>query len=102
MERLVTKIKVLYRLICSWRTVRAFGSVRILTRASYAMLVVVPVLAALWPFVQLVVGESKKDLLVLAQKLDASAEQLKSSTRHDPNTSTTSASVPSTTTVYSI
>lgn len=36
----------------NWKTVRAVGNLQILTKASYLMLVVVPVLAALWPQVR--------------------------------------------------
>lgn len=43
------------------------------------MLLFVPLLAAFWPLVQLVVGESKKELLVIAQSLETSAAQLKNS-----------------------
>jgi hypothetical protein len=43
--------------IFDWRRVRTIGELQILTRASYLMLVVVPILAALWPGVRYSLGQ---------------------------------------------
>ncbi len=41
--------------VTNWRIVRAIGELQILTRASYVLLVAVPLLAATWPTVLAVV-----------------------------------------------
>jgi hypothetical protein len=38
-----------------WGLVRSFGELQILTRASYVMLIVVPMLAGTWPAVRIVI-----------------------------------------------
>ncbi|QDV68015.1 hypothetical protein Poly24_17210 [Rosistilla carotiformis] len=44
----------------NWRMVRALGELQILTRASFALLVIVPVLAGTWPAVRLVVNHHNR------------------------------------------
>jgi hypothetical protein len=78
--RYLISIKTVYRSLFNWRTVRAFGAVQLLTKASYAMLVFVPLLAGLWPLANFVIVESKRELMDHANKLDKSAAQLKSVT----------------------
>jgi hypothetical protein len=41
----------------NWRLVRGLGELQILTRASYLLLVLVPLMASLWPAVRLVVNQ---------------------------------------------
>ena len=38
-----------------WRLIRGLGELQVLTRASYLMLIVVPLLAGLWPGIRLVI-----------------------------------------------
>jgi hypothetical protein len=69
-------IRTVYRSVFNWRTVRAFGAVQLLTKASYAMLVFVPLLAGLWSLAHFGIVEVKRELLEHADKLDKSAVQL--------------------------
>lgn len=56
--------------LLSWRAVRAFGSLTVLTRASYAMLVLVPIMAGAWGLVIKPVMESGKLELENRQRCD--------------------------------
>ncbi len=60
-----------------WEKVRAFGELQILTRASYFVLLFVPILAGVWPVVRAVfnryneaVTESKEALIIASEKLE--------------------------------
>jgi len=44
----------------NWRIVRGLGELQILTKASYVALIVVPMLAATWPAVRIVVNQHNK------------------------------------------
>ena len=59
-----------------WRLVRAFGALTILTRASYAMLVIVPLMAGAWPAIQTVINASEQKLVNISDRLTKSAEHL--------------------------
>jgi hypothetical protein len=65
--------------VFSWRLVRAYGALTILTRASYAMLVIVPLLAGAWPAVQTLVNASEQRLVNVSDRLTKSAERLSGS-----------------------
>jgi hypothetical protein len=60
----------------NWRLIRGFGQLQILTRASYAMLIIVPVLAATWPAVRLVVNQHNKAVREAADLLRTSRGDL--------------------------
>lgn len=58
----------------NWRMVRGLGELQILTRASYAMLLIVPILAGTWPAVRLVVNHHNravKDATILLERYEA-------------------------------
>jgi hypothetical protein len=40
----------------NWRLIRSLGELQILTRISYGMLIIVPLLATLWPGVRSLIG----------------------------------------------
>lgn len=46
----------------SWRTVRVFGGLQVLTKASYIMLLFVPLLAAVWPVFRGYINRYNQDL----------------------------------------
>lgn len=56
--------------LLSWRLVRSLGELQILTRVSYAMLIIVPILAGTWPAVRLVVNQHDKALTEAAAIFD--------------------------------
>jgi len=60
----------------NWRFVRSLAELQILTRASYAMLIIVPILAALWPAVRLVVNQHNKAVVEAAAIFEKSADRL--------------------------
>lgn len=56
--------------LLSWATVRVFGELQILNRASFAMLIVVPVLSALWPNVQVLINQYNESLRIMITHLE--------------------------------
>lgn len=71
-----------------WRLVRAFGAWQILTRVSYAMLVVVPLLAGMWPMVSKVINrhnqalaEATEELGTVVRGLSEQARRVEATTR---------------------
>lgn len=64
------------RRIADWRGVRALGELQALTRASYVMLVVVPILAGLWPGVRLVVNRYNQAVTDAASALEVASVRL--------------------------
>lgn len=66
----------LFRLIPTWSFVRAFGELTILTRASYLMLAVVPLLAAVWPSVRALINRYNTSLIEQRARIEASIEHL--------------------------
>lgn len=72
----------------TWAFVRSFGELQILTRASFIMLLVVPLLAGLWPTVKVIINRynqslnlaREKMLAVLAQMPKADTAQLEAET----------------------
>lgn len=62
--------------LLNWRLVRALGELQILTRASYILLVLVPLLAAVWPAVQMVVNSEGRAVERAAQVLRGTATEI--------------------------
>ena len=60
----------------SWSLVRVLGDLEVLTRASYVMLVVVPLLAGTWPAVTIVVNRYNGSIKAAAERLDVAADRL--------------------------
>ena len=60
-----------------WLKVRALAESKILTRASYSMLVLVPILAALWPSVRAGVNEYGRSAVLSSEKLAVAASALR-------------------------
>lgn len=56
--------------IMNWRLVRNLAELQLLTRASYVTLIVVPLLAGLWPTVRLVVNQHNKAVAEAATIFD--------------------------------
>ena len=62
--------------VVNWRVVRAFGALTALTRASYAMLVVVPLMAGVWPMVQSGIEETRRALVRHGDEISIRAERV--------------------------
>ncbi len=63
-----------------WSLVRLLGELQVLTRASYIMLVVVPLLAGLWPGVTVVVNRYNDTVEAAIQRLELTSAQLELTT----------------------
>jgi hypothetical protein len=70
------RLSALFLDVLSWRLVRAYGALTVLTRASYVMLVLVPLLAGVWPVVQTGIDGSREALLRHADNITKSSERL--------------------------
>jgi hypothetical protein len=62
--------------VVNWRIVRAIGELQILTRASYLLLVVVPLLAAFWPNVLTVVQGERQVISAGDRALQVASEEV--------------------------
>ncbi len=60
-----------------WVKARALGELHILTRASYIALIVVPIIAGIWPALHLHIGHPYRESI--QQQVSDMAEQLKHS-----------------------
>ena len=67
-----------------WSHVRALGNLQILTRASYLSLLLVPVLAGIWPGVRIAVNRLNQAMERAAVDVDAAAEKLASKVNNIP------------------
>lgn len=54
----------------NWRLISALGQLHILTKASYVMLIVVPLLAGMWPAIRAYVNQHNKHAAELATNLE--------------------------------
>lgn len=93
------RLKFSVRRNLNWRLVRSLASLKLLTKASYIMLLIVPFLAAMWPGVRATVNQYNKmakssNAIVLKAKADldsaqvlveAKIEELKSMTKASPD-----------------
>lgn len=59
-----------------WSIIRSLGELQVLTRASYIMLIVVPLLAGLWPGVTVVVNRYNDSVQTATQKLEIASDKL--------------------------
>ena len=59
-----------------WSTIRSLGELQVLTRASYIMLIVVPLLAGLWPGVTVVVNRYNDSVQSATQRLEIASDKL--------------------------
>ena len=71
----------LFHAIMDWRKVRALGELQVLTRASYLMLIFVPLLAGLWPGVRLVVNRYNQAVTDATAALEYASNRLESQTQ---------------------
>ena len=69
--------------LIDWRHIRGLGELQILTRASYLMLIVVPILAGLWPGVRIainryneVITDARLAFQHASERLQAQAQQI--------------------------
>lgn len=60
----------------TWAVVRNFGELLILSRASYLMLVLVPLLAGLWPSVTTLVNQHNQIIEIATERLDIASDKL--------------------------
>jgi hypothetical protein len=60
----------------NWQTVRSLGELHILTRASYLMLILVPIMAGLWPGVRLILNRYNQAVTDSRLALEAASERL--------------------------
>lgn len=60
----------------TWTSIRSLGELQILTRASYFLLISVPILAALWPGVKLFINQYNDSLNTTIEVLNVSTKQL--------------------------
>ena len=59
-----------------WTRIRTFGELQILTRASYSMLVLVPILVALWPAIRAGINRYNSAVTEANSALEAASERL--------------------------
>lgn len=72
--------------LLNWRLIRSLGELQILTRASYIMLILVPILAATWPAVRLVVNQHNKavrEAQAVLERTKLSVEEVLTRARSD-------------------
>lgn len=67
--------------ILNWRKVRTLGELKIITKASYFMLVFIPVLAGIWPIVNLGLNSYHEKIKDSAQNLESSIIKLEYHTK---------------------
>ncbi|MEM7441278.1 MAG: hypothetical protein AAF393_16925 [Pseudomonadota bacterium] len=60
----------------TWATVRSFGELQILTRASYIMLLVAPLMAGLWPTVKVLINRYNQSLSLAREKMITVLERM--------------------------
>jgi hypothetical protein len=60
-----------------WMKIRALGELQILTRASYALLLVVPILAGVWPAVRVAFNRYNDAISDSREALDSASDHLK-------------------------
>lgn len=60
----------------TWASVRSFGELQILTRASYVMLLVVPLMAGLWPTVKVLINRYNQSLSLAREKMITVLERM--------------------------
>ena len=70
-----------------WTFVRSVGEVGILTRVSILALILVPVLAGVWPAVRVAVNRYNAAINEAAERFDAAAQRLETSTQIDSENS---------------
>ena len=71
------QVLITYRArLLDWRNVRGLGELQVLTRASYVMLILVPLLAGLWPGVRLVINRYNQAVTDATVLLVAASEML--------------------------
>ena len=75
-DKFVLKKFVLKVIALNWQKVRGFGELQILTRASYLMLILVPMLAALWPAVHYSVSRYNHAVVDTRDALENAAVKL--------------------------
>ena len=68
--------KMLMIHVLNWQKLRGFGELQILTRASYLMLILVPILAALWPAVRYSVSSYNHAVTDARDALESAAVKL--------------------------
>lgn len=59
-----------------WTSIRALGELQILTRASYILLITVPLIAALWPGVKIIINQYNISINNAIEVLHHSSQQL--------------------------
>jgi hypothetical protein len=64
------------RKLLTWQVVRGVGELQILTRASYVMLAVVPLLVGVWPSVRLVINKHNEILERKSHELSQMTEKI--------------------------
>jgi hypothetical protein len=60
----------------NWRLVRSIAELQILTRASYVMLVLVPILAGIWPLVRSIVNQHNKHVAEISSAFNHASQNL--------------------------
>ncbi|WOH37675.1 hypothetical protein RI844_00075 [Thalassotalea fonticola] len=73
-ETLTLGLRSTFRI--DWGMVRNFGELQILSRASYLMLILVPLLAGLWPTVTTLVNQHNQTLNHATDKFDLASRQI--------------------------
>jgi len=68
-----------------WNLVRVLGELQVLTKASYVTLIIVPLLAGMWPAVAVVVNRYNDSIKTATQKLEIASEKINFFTTDNPN-----------------
>lgn len=62
--------------LINWQNVRNIGELQVLTRASYLMLILVPVMAAIWPGIRIVLNNYNQAITDAHYAMDIASEKL--------------------------
>jgi hypothetical protein len=76
---LLFNVSIFFKRTLNWRLVRGVAELQILTKATYFMLVFVPILAGTWPAVKLYVNSHNKAVVEATEILETSAIEFNNS-----------------------
>lgn len=61
----------------NWKVLRSFGELQILTRASYLAIILIPIVAGIWPSVRVAINHYNKVAISASNHLDSASASLK-------------------------
>ena len=66
----------MFEKIVSWKVLRSFGELQILTKASYLAIVLIPIIAGLWPSVRVAINHYNEIAIAATNQLDSASASL--------------------------